>query len=207
MRLSPTLSAAAFASVLMTAAAAQAAPPAAPAAAPTAPAAAARPAIVPATNVSDAEVASYAKAIVKVSALSRALNGAQATDAQRAEMMAAVTSNGLTIARFEAIGAATGADAVLKARVIVAATPNSPAGSVGAGVTDAEAAQFARAIIAVQGLNPANPPTPEQETAEKAAIVATGMTLDRFQAIIVAANTDQHLHARIALAAVKMGRG
>ncbi|MBX7249201.1 MAG: DUF4168 domain-containing protein [Caulobacteraceae bacterium] len=218
MRLSRTLVAVAgFASVVTLAAAAQAAPATTtPAPAPARPAAGAapaaapaaqptRPPITPATNVTDAEVAKYAKAIVKVAELSRALNGAQPTDAQKAEMMAAVTSNGLTLERFQSIGAATQTDKVLKARILVAAAPPSPAGSIGAAVTDAETVQFARAIKAIKAMNPSQTPTPEEENRQKAAITATGMTVDRFQAILTASTTDQKLHARLSLAVAKLG--
>jgi hypothetical protein len=219
MRLSRTVIAAAgFATSILLAApqAALAAPPAAQPAAPARPAATpatspapaaqpARPPIVPATNVSDADVAKYAKAIVKFSALNRALNGAQPTDAQKAEMMAAITTNGLTIERFQSIGMATTTDKVLKARVLVAATPASAAGSVGAAVTEAEISQFARSIKAIKAMNPTQTPTPEEEARQKAAITATGMTIDRFQTIMDASTTDQHLRARISLAVVKLG--
>jgi len=157
----------------------------------------------------DAELAAFAGAMQRLQTVAQQIQNGQPTPEQQAEMAAAVEASGLEIDRFNAISQAVSTDPVLQARIGVASTTPSPAGSVGAGVTDAEAAQFAAAMAAVQpiaqSLNGAAP-TAEQQAQMAAAIEGSGLTLDRFNAISGAIGQDEHLQARVALAAAQSGQ-
>ena len=130
----------------------------------------------------DAELAAFAGAMERMQTVAQQVQGGQPTPEQQAEMAAAVEASGLEIDRFNAISQAVSTDPVLQARIGVASTTPSPAGSVGAGVTDAEAGQFA------------------------AAIEVSGLTLDRFNEISGAIGQDRHLQARVGLAAARSGQ-
>ncbi|MFN3537751.1 MAG: DUF4168 domain-containing protein [Brevundimonas sp.] len=154
------------------------------------------------------ELAAFAGAMGQLQTLAQQVQGGQPTPEQQAEMAAIVEASGLEIDRFNAISQAVSTDAVLQARVAVAATTPSAEGSVAAGVTDAEAGQFAAAMTAVQpiaqALNGAAP-SAEQQAQMASAIEASGLTLERFNEISGAIGQDQHLQARVALAAAQAG--
>ncbi|PQZ74667.1 MULTISPECIES: DUF4168 domain-containing protein [unclassified Brevundimonas] len=71
-------------------------------------------------SVTDAEAGQFAAAMGEISGLARALNGAQPSAEQQAQMASAITDAGLDIERFNAISAATGQDAHLQARIALA---------------------------------------------------------------------------------------
>ena len=146
--------------------------------------------------------------MTRLRVISEAVQGGQPTAEQQAEMASIVQNSGLAIERFNAISAAVSADPVLQARTAVAGATPSAAGSVGASVTDAEAGQFADAMAKVsviaQALNGAQP-TAEQQAEMAAAIQGAGLELERFNAISGAVSQDEHLRARIALAAAQAG--
>ncbi|MBA4803403.1 MAG: DUF4168 domain-containing protein [Brevundimonas sp.] len=157
-------------------------------------------------DVTDAELDSYAAAEEGVRAVQAQVQG-QITPEQQAAMVAAIEGAGLTLERFNAISQTVQAgDDVLAARLAVARAPDSPAGSVGAAVTDAELDQFAAAMAGVrpiaEQLNGAAP-TAEQQTAMAEAIAASGLELERFNAISAALRADERLQARVALAGAR----
>lgn len=169
-----------------------------------APALAAPAAVTVRQDVTDAELAQYAAAEEGVRAVNAQVQGGTPTAEQQAAMVAAIEGAGLTLDRFNAISQAISAgDAMLSARLAVARSPESPAGSVGAAVTDAELDQFAAAMAGVrpiaEQLNGAAP-TAEQQAAMAEAISASGLELERFNAISAALRTDERLQARVALA-------
>ena len=135
--------------------------------------------------------------------IAESLNGAAPNAGQQAEMATAIESSGLALDRFNTISTAVSGDAVVRARIGVAATPPSPAGSVAAGVSDTEVNQFTVAMAAVQpiaaGLNGAAP-SADQQAEMAAAIEGSGLALERFNTISGAVSQDAHLRARLALA-------
>lgn len=176
---------------------------AAPAATP-APAAQAAPQGAP----TDQELSQFAGAMQRLSVISQQVQGGQPTAEQQTEMASIVQNSGLEVERFNAISAQISADATLQARAAVAGATPSAAGSVGASVTDAEAAQFATAMASIsdlaQQLNGAQP-NAEQQAQMASAIEASGLDIERFNAISGAQAQDEHLRARIALAAAQRG--
>jgi predicted transcriptional regulator len=189
---------AALSCAALTAAAAAPALAASQSPAPAAPQAAAQ-----AGTVSDAELRSFATAMQAIQPIAEAAAGAPPTPEQQASMAAAIEASGLPLERFNAISTAVSADAVLRARLQLAATDPSPAGSPAAAVTDAEVEQFVVAMTAVQpiaeSLNGAAP-SAEQQAAMAAAITGSGLELERFNAISGAVSQDAHLRARMAVA-------
>ena len=157
---------------------------------------------------SDGELRAFAGAMDRLQAVAQQIQGGQPTPEHQAEMAGAVEQSGLTIDRFNEISQAVSGDAVLRARISVASATPSPAGSVGASVTDAEAGQFAQAMAAItpiaQSLN-GQAPNEEQQAQMAAAIDQSGLTLERFNAISGAIGQDEHLQARVALAAAQAG--
>ena len=157
----------------------------------------------------DAEIAGFVAAMAKIAPIAQSLNGAAPSDEQQAEMAAAIEASGLTIDRFNALSGAANSDPVVRARVAVAGTPASAAGSVGAAVTDAEVEGFASAMATLaplaQSLNGAAP-TAEQQAEMEAAITGAGLSRERFNEISGAVSSDAHLRARLALADVRAGR-
>lgn len=153
-------------------------------------------------EISDAELRSFAAAMAAVQPIAEASNGAP-TPEQQAQMAAAIEASGLALERFNAISTAVSTDAVVRARVELAAADPSPAGSPAAAVTDAEVEQFVVAMAAVQpiaeSLNGAAP-SAEQQAAMAAAITGSGLELERFNAISGAVSQDAHLRARMAVA-------
>ncbi|MFN4295552.1 MAG: DUF4168 domain-containing protein [Brevundimonas sp.] len=167
-------------------------------------------AAAPATGEpSDAELAAFAGAMQRMQTVAQQVQGGQPTPEQQAEMAAAVEASGLEIDRFNTISQAVSTDPVIQARVGVAASTPSAAGSVGASVTDAEASQFAQAMGGIapiaQSLN-GQAPSEEQQAQMAAAIEGSGLTLERFNEISGAIGQDQHLQARVGLAAARNGQ-
>lgn len=156
----------------------------------------------------DAELTQFAAAMKTVQSVAASVQNGTLTEEQQAQMAGAVQNSGLAVERFNAISAAVSADPMLQARAAVAgATPSAP-GSVGAGVTDAEAGQFAAAMGEISGiaraLNGAQP-NAEQQAQMAAAIQNSGLEIERFNAISAATAQDEHLQARIALAQARQG--
>jgi hypothetical protein len=154
-------------------------------------------------SVTDAELAQFSAAMKAVQPIAEALNGAAPTAEQQAQMAEAIAQSGLALERFNAISTAVSSDAVVRARLAVAETPPSPAGSAAAGVTDAELTQFSTAMAAVQpiaaALNGAAPDAAQQAQMAEA-ISGSGLALERFNAISAAVSQDEHLRARLQLA-------
>ncbi|MNU78140.1 hypothetical protein D3C71_801590 [compost metagenome] len=161
----------------------------------------------PAGDPTDAELTQFAAAMKTVQNVAAAVQNGAPTEAQQAEMAAAVQNSGLAVERFNAISTAVSGDSVLQARVAVAGTAPSAPGSIGAGVTDAEAGQFAAAMGEISGiaraLNGAQP-SAEQQAQMAAAIQGSGLDIERFNAISAATGQDAHLQARIALAQARL---
>lgn len=171
-----------------------------------APAPAAAPAA--AGEPTDAELTQFAAAMKTVQSVAATVQNGTPTEDQQAQMAAAVQNSGLAVERFNAISAAVSADPVLQARAAVAGAAPSAPGSVGAGVTDAEAGQFAVAMAEISGiasaLNGAQP-NAEQQAQMAAAIQNSGLDIERFNAISGATAQDERLRARIALAQARQG--
>ncbi len=157
-----------------------------------------------AAEYSDAQLQAFGTAMAAVRAAAPT-DGAAPNTEQQAAMAAAVASSGMEITAFNALATAVSTDPVLQARLAVFATPESPAGSVAASVTDAEVAQFAAAMTAVRAAAPTGgaAPTDEQQAAMAAAVSASGLALDRFNAISGAVSSDERLRARVELADAK----
>ncbi len=168
------------------------------------------PAAAPAAagDPTDAELAQFAAAMKTVQSVAASVQNGTPTEEQQAQMAGAVQNSGLAVERFNAISAAISADPVLQARAAVAGAAPSAPGSVGAGVTDAEAGQFAVAMAEISGiaraLNGAQP-NEEQQAQMAAAIQNSGLDIERFNAISAATAQDEHLQARIALAQARQG--
>jgi hypothetical protein len=156
----------------------------------------------------DQELSQFAGAMQRLSVIQQQISGGQPTTEQQAEMASIVENSGLEVERFNAISAQVSSDTTLQARAAVAGATPSPTGSVGASVTDAEAAQFATAMASIsdlaQQLNGAQP-NAEQQAQMASAIEASGLDIERFNAISGAQAQDEHLRARIALAAAQRG--
>lgn len=152
--------------------------------------------------ISDAELRSFANAMAAVQPIAEASGGAP-TPEQQAQMAAAIEASGLALERFNAISTAVSSDPIVRARVQLAATDPSPAGSPGAAVTDAEVEQFVVAMAAVrpiaESLNGAAP-SAEQQAEMAAAITGSGLALERFNAISSAVSEDAYLRGRLAVA-------
>ena len=158
-------------------------------------------------EVSDARLEAFNAAMVKVRAVSEAIQGATPTAGQQAEMAAAISASGLGIEQFNAISTQVSSDAVLQARLAVVAAPASPAGSVAAAVTDEEVTKFSAAMVKMRTLVPTDgaAPSAEQQTAMAAAVTESGLSPERFNAISTAVSTDERLQARVELADARRG--
>ena len=88
-----------------------------------------------------------------------------------------------------------------------AEAPAAPAPAAADSITEAELAQFATAMAAVQPIAAAagGAPSAEQQAAMAAAIQASGLQLERFNAISGAVSQDERLRARVALADARRG--
>ena len=154
-----------------------------------------------AVEYSDTQLQAFAAAMTDVRAAAPTDGSAPNTE-QQAAMAAAIDASGMDIDSFNALAAAVSADPVLRARLAVLDTPESPAGSVAAGVTDAEVAQFGSAMVKVRAAAPTDgsAPNEEQQAAMAAAVSESGLELDRVNAIAQAVSADERLRARLALA-------
>ncbi len=154
-------------------------------------------------TITDEELRSFATAMEAVEPIAAAVTGGAPTAEQQVQMAAAVEASGLPLERFNVISAAVSTDPVVRARLNLAITEPSPAGSAAAAVTDAEVDQFVVAMAAVQpiaaALNGAAP-SAEQQAEMATAIESAGLALDRFNAISGAVSQDAHLRARMAVA-------
>lgn len=159
-------------------------------------------------SFSDAQVASYANARKQVAAINSQVTGGKPTAEQQAAMAKAVTDAGLTIESFNAIATAAQKDAVLRARIAVAEATPSPAGSVGASVTEDEMTKFSAAMaklrVVAAGVQN-NAPTDAQKAEMNSIVAASGLTVERFNAIATAIPQDPHLKARVLLADARRG--
>ncbi len=189
MRLSP-LAVALSASVLALAAAPAVAAPA-------------QPPVMVQAEISDAELAQFAQSMQSIQAVMAQVEGGAPTEAQPAEMAAAVEAAGLDITRFNAISQAVSTDEVTRARIEVATAPESPAGSLGAEIGDAELAQYARAELGARAAAAAG--GEDQTTRMAQAVTDAGLDLERFNAISAATSTDPRLSARIAVERARAG--
>lgn len=162
--------------------------------------------VAQATEYSDAQLQAFSTAMTAVRAAAPT-DGSAPNAEQQAAMATAVSSSGMDITAFNALATAVSTDEVLQARLAVLATPESPAGSVAASVTDAEVAQFAAAMVQVRAAAPTDgsAPTTEQQAAMASAVSASGLALDRFNAIAQAVSSDERLRARLELADAKAG--
>ncbi|MBU1345873.1 MAG: hypothetical protein KKA16_02855 [Alphaproteobacteria bacterium] len=160
--------------------------------------------VTQAVEYSDAQLEAFASAMTSVRAAAPTDGSAPNTE-QQAAMAAAIDASGMEIDSFNALAAAVSTDPVLRARLALLETPESPAGSVAAGVTDAEVAQFGAAMVQVRAAAPTDgsAPNTEQQAAMASAVSASGLELDRFNAIATAVSTDARLRARLALADAK----
>lgn len=157
--------------------------------------------------VSDADLAAFATAMTAVRGVMAGVQGGQPTTEQQAAMASAITDAGLTIDQFNSLSTRISGDAVLQARVAVAAAPDSPADSVAAGVTDAELDMFAPAYARVREIAMAagGAPSTEQQAEMVALIQGSGLSVERFNEISTALSADQKLQARVALAEAEAG--
>lgn len=163
-------------------------------------------AAVAANDYSDTQLEAFGAAMAAVRAAAPT-DGSAPNEEQQAAMAAAVASSGMDIEAFNALATAVSTDEVLQARLGVFATPASPAGSVAASVTDAEVAQFAAAMVQVRAAAPTDgsAPSDEQQAAMASAVSASGLELERFNAIATAVSSDARLRARLELANVRAG--
>lgn len=153
-------------------------------------------------TISDAELSRFSAAMEAVRPIAEAA-GSAPTPEQQAQMAAAIAGSGLALERFNAISTAVSTDPVVRARAELAATEASPAGSAAAAVTDSEVDQFGVAMAAVQPIAEAlagAAPNADQQAQMAAAIEASGLTLERFNAISGAVSQDARLRARLAVA-------
>lgn len=175
------------------------------------PAAAPAPAVPAPTGsaVTDAQLEAFAAAMVKVREISEGVQGGTPTPEQQAGMAAAIEASGLGITQFNAISTQVSADPVMRARLAVATAPEPVAGSAAAGVTDAEVNQFSAAMVKMREVAPAAgaTPTAEQQAEMAGVLEASGLAIDRFNAIATAVSSDAHLRARVELADAKRGAG
>lgn len=162
----------------------------------------AAPAAAEASTFTDAELRQYDSAITRVRAVSDALNGAQPTPEQQAEMAAAVQESGLEVVRFNAISTAAAESPVVNARINALKAPAPAAGSVAAGVSEAELTQFTQAMVKIRAVTATvqnGQATPEQSAQLTAAVEGSGLAVDRFNAIATAVSQDAGLRARAEL--------
>lgn len=156
------------------------------------------------STFSDETLGQYADALEVIMPIAQAAAGSPSPE-QQTQMAEAVTNAGLTPEQFNAIATASQSDAVLRARIELAAAPEPAAGSVSATVTDEEIGQFAQAMVGIRAASGgSSSPTPEQQAAMAEAVTASGLTIDRFNVIGGGVNSDTHLRARVALAEAEL---
>lgn len=157
-------------------------------------------------EVTDAQLISFNEAMQKVRGIAAAAGGSP-TPEQQAEMAAAIEASGLGIEQFNAVSTKVSSDAVLRARLGVLSAPEAAAGSVAAGVSDEEVAQFSAAMARIRDVAPAGGAAPDadQQAAMAAAVSNSGLELERFNAIATAVSEDARLRARVELADAQRG--
>jgi len=174
-------------------------------------AAPASPAAAPASGgFTDQELTQFDAAYTQIRTLSEGLNGAQPDADQQAQMAAAIETSGLSVERFNAISTAVSGDPELVARIAVLKAPQPAAGSVAAGVSDAELTQFVSAMDQIRSVTEGvanNQPTPEQSAQMTAAVENSGLEVERFNAIATAVSSDASLQARAALIGAQKAKG
>ncbi len=173
-----------------------------------APAPAATPApAASASTVTDAQLESFNTAMTRMRGVAEAVGSGTPTAEQQAEMAAAVEASGLGIEQFNAISGSVSTDTVLQARLAVLNAPEPAAGSVAAGVTDAEVEQFSSTMVTMREIAPAPGTTPsaEQQAQMASTVQASGLAVDRFNEIATAVSTDASLQARVQLADAQRG--
>lgn len=161
----------------------------------------AAPAAATPDSVTDDELLKFTAAMARMRVVAAAVGTGTPTPEQQTQMAAAVTGSGLEIARFNAIAQISG-DPVVRARITVASAPASPEGSIGAAMSDDDVARYARAATAARTATQSGTPA-QQQAAMTAALVAEGLTIERFNAISAATSSDSRLRARVALAQLK----
>ena len=171
-----------------------------------APSAMATPVAAPYT-VSDERLAAFNSAMTRMRGVAEAVGTGTPTAEQQAEMAAAVETSGLGVEQFNAISTSVSTDPVLQARLALLNAPEPAAGSVAASVTDAEVDQFSATMVQIRAIapTPGTTPTAEQQAEMAATVQASGLAVDRFNAIATAVSQDEHLRARVELADVRRG--
>lgn len=158
-----------------------------------------------AAEFSDADLRAFATAMGEMQTVAAAVEGTPTAE-QQATMAASVQNSGLAIERFNTISTAVSADPVLRARIGVVMTPAPAAGSVAAGITDAELGMFAAAMGKVKTVADSvenGTPTADQQAEMAAAVQNSGLDITRFNAIATAVSQEERLRARIALVAAE----
>ena len=162
------------------------------------------------TTFTDDELKKFDDAMAKVRAVSDTLNGAQPTPEQQAQMAAAVQDSGLEVTRFNTLSNAVAADPALAARIrVVNATPPAP-GTPAAAVTDDELNRFITAMTQIRAVTAEvqnNQATPEQSARLTAAVEASGLTTERFNAISQLVSATPYLQAKAQLAGARLEKG
>ena len=157
--------------------------------------------------ISDERLAAFNTAMNRMRGVAEAVGTGTATAEQQAEMAAAVQASGLGVEQFNAISTSVSSDPVLQARLAVLGAPEPAAGSVAAAVTDTEVDQFSATMVRMRAIAPApgTTPTAEQQAEMAATVQASGLAVDRFNAIATAVSQDDKLRARVELADARRG--
>lgn len=162
----------------------------------------------PATEaVSNERLVAFNTAMTRMRGIAEAVGTGTPTAAQQTEMAAAVEASGLGIEQFNAISTSVSSDAILQARLAVLSARAPAAGSVAASVTDAEVDQFSATMVRMRSIAPAagTTPTAEQQTEMASTVQASGLDVERFNAIAMAVSEDEKLRARVRLADARRG--
>ena len=157
--------------------------------------------------ISDERLAAFNTAMTRMRGVAEAVGTGTPTAEQQAEMAAAVEASGLGVEQFNAVSTAVSSDPVLQARLVVMGAPEPAPGSVAAAVTDAEVDQFSAAMVKMRAIAPAagTTPTAEQQAEMASTVQASGLAVDRFNAIATAVSQDDKLRARVQLADARRG--
>lgn len=158
-------------------------------------------------TISDERLAAFNTAMTRMRGIAEAVGTGTPTPAQQTEMAAAVEASGLGIEQFNAVSTAVSTDPVLQARLDVMNAPEPATGSVSAAVTDVEVDQFSATMVKMRAIAPAagTTPTAEQQAEMASTVQASGLALDRFNAIATAVSQDANLRARVRLADARRG--
>lgn len=207
----PRLALLASASLLVAAGAAHAQDPApaAPPAPQTAPANAMTPAPAPG-GFTDQELKKFDDAMTQVRAVSDALNGAQPTPEQQAQMASAIQDSGLEVTRFNAISTAVSSDPELAARIAVLNTAPPAPGTPAASVTDDELTRYVTAMTQIRAVTAEvqnGQATPEQSAQLTAAVQGSGLEVERFNTIAQVVSQDDYLQAKAQLIGARAEKG